>query len=191
MKKFLSIHIPRTGGGTFSTLVEKVYGSKMHRNHYYNGDPVDKSLFSLYDVIHGHFSYSQCKHIKNIPKIVWLREPIDRLLSRYFYNPHNRPWVHDDERLLRLARNQSNRQLKQIDSLNNFDLILRTEKFDESIVVFNEWSGLNIQKTTMRRNKSIHYDINENIIEEIRIILKPDIDMYQEFLEKKCDKRIL
>mgnify|MGYP003111082481 FL=1 len=113
--KIISSHIPRTGGNLFRNVLYDLYGvrdclenvkDKIYYDEKYftrKGDMVmyedygDKPEYNYYEVnptvdvpqyecIHGHFRLGKYKQLFNSHKlIVWLRNPIDRLISHYYF----------------------------------------------------------------------------------------------------------
>lgn len=103
-KLIISIHIPKTGGTTFSeilkTIAEEIfyldYGNQVFSPTalYRHGQLVQEPFESVTDlellpgrsVIHGHFRIG--KYLKKFPKasyVTWLRDPVERIASQYFY----------------------------------------------------------------------------------------------------------
>lgn len=68
-------------------LLQQVYGSDQIFLDYPWTTPASPiELQNDFKVIHGHFSASKYKDFpSHIKRIAWLRNPIDRLLSHYFY----------------------------------------------------------------------------------------------------------
>ena len=93
---------------------------------------------------------------------------------------------------------------RQIGDLDNMNLILRTEKYNKSIRLFSEWSGYEIPEKWygmlnigpppkgFKRNYVLNKPTVSNATKkELEKILKPDMDMYNQFLEKYCHKNLL
>jgi len=98
--ELISLHIPKTGGTSFHSLLHKNYGQKnvvrfemtydKTLNFYINGKQVDEPLFPKNTkVLHGHFEYWRllelAPSIKNLPLVTWLRNPAQRVISNYYY----------------------------------------------------------------------------------------------------------
>jgi hypothetical protein len=103
-KLIISIHIPKTGGNTFSEILRAIadevfyldYGSQIFSPTavYRRGKLVQEPFESITDlellpgrsVIHGHFRIS--KYLEKFPSasyITWLRDPVERIASNYFF----------------------------------------------------------------------------------------------------------
>ena len=93
----ISLHIPKTAGTSFRNILKSIYSEKdvvrfdiNERNevrlneNLYTG----KSLPSA-KVIHGHFVcetlYDNFQIPDNVLLITWLRDPVARVISNYFY----------------------------------------------------------------------------------------------------------
>lgn len=108
MKEFIFLHIPKTAGGSIilklreycrknnKSLLTDI--SKYDKKIYYNERPYEFNEclgnekpfvylenYEKYNIISGHFSIKKYEHL-NRPVVIFLREPIDRLLSQYFYS---------------------------------------------------------------------------------------------------------
>ncbi len=95
--ELISLHIPKTAGTSFRSNLVNVYGKKaVARFDILKGKIwLDEKEFkgdilpSNIRVIHGHFVYAELTEMLNIKsdvkKITWLREPVERVVSNYFY----------------------------------------------------------------------------------------------------------
>lgn len=97
--ELISIHIPKTAGTSFRNTLIGVYGEKgvvrldieLQRQdvrlneHLYS----ERQLPAGTRVVHGHFSYPLFRqHFDapaSLPVITWLRDPVERVISNYFY----------------------------------------------------------------------------------------------------------
>jgi hypothetical protein len=89
--ELISVHVPKTAGTAFTRILLRVYGPEQvfldypydkdyQRWFMKNGNPKIK-------VIHGHFQANKYnRHFPEAKKIVWLRNPINLLISCYFFN---------------------------------------------------------------------------------------------------------
>ena len=82
MVEILSVHIPKTAGGTFEKCLRRVYGSGLVL-HYGSPQP---EISAETRVIHGHFLAGAFSRKYPEAKLVtWLRNPVERFVSHYFY----------------------------------------------------------------------------------------------------------
>lgn len=103
--ELISVHIPKTAGGTFWQLLHRSYGAE-HVQYQdadritdpasiYNLDPqmwrrdVDTTIAGLSDqvkVIHGHFpAIKFWGRFPGAKLITWLRHPVSRVISHYYF----------------------------------------------------------------------------------------------------------
>lgn len=94
--ELISIHIPKTAGTSFRLMLKQEYGEKgAVRLDLVDGTIrlENKTLEKLIlppsvRAIHGHMSFQDVRSnfdIATIPVITWLRHPVDRVLSNYYY----------------------------------------------------------------------------------------------------------
>lgn len=95
--ELISLHIPKTAGTSFRKILEKQYGPALTRLDIRNGKLlVDEKLFwgtslpAQSKVIHGHFMYPALQQClakgEGKPKLItWLRHPVERVISNYYY----------------------------------------------------------------------------------------------------------
>ena len=100
MEKIISIHTPKAAGTSFREILFSAYGrekvledyaedpvnpiSKLHIDpKAYLRSPIDN--LNNFNVVHGHFHPSKYSFIKDTTYITFLREPIDNILSIYYF----------------------------------------------------------------------------------------------------------
>lgn len=97
--ELISVHIPKSAGTSFRNILKDVYGEtavirldidliykKLKINELpFEGFELDKKI----KVIHGHFSPAllneRFKINEQVPLITWLRDPVERVISNYYY----------------------------------------------------------------------------------------------------------
>jgi hypothetical protein len=102
----ISVHIPKTAGTSFLTAIESYYGERLLRD--YSDMPINRggvdrnlhavrlclsnTLFSPLDnntaCIHGHFLPMKYRYLRTKSQkrfIVWMRDPVERIFSHYYY----------------------------------------------------------------------------------------------------------
>lgn len=95
--QLVSLHIPKTAGTSFRNILKGVYGRRSVARLDITKDVVKlnekrysgHTLKSGIKVVHGHFKYdaifSKLAIERSIPIITWLRNPVERVVSNYFY----------------------------------------------------------------------------------------------------------
>ncbi len=95
----ISVHIPKTGGSSFRTLLENHFKDKLlldyadtpfeHNNFIRNSSAFLKMFkqadLSNYDCIHGHFLPIKYFLVRDKTTAIWLREPVEMVVSLYYY----------------------------------------------------------------------------------------------------------
>ena len=94
--KLVSLHIPKTAGTSFRNILKEVYGEEhvvrfditryiSVENEEFTGSKLKPGI----QVIHGHFPYYKLIELvelpEGVPVITWLRDPVERVISNYFY----------------------------------------------------------------------------------------------------------
>lgn len=214
--QLVSIHIPKTAGTSFRLILEQVYNKKKVarldifpidkqiklNNKIYNSD----ILPSNYKIIHGHISLSQVhKRLgidKNVPVITWLRHPVDRVFSSYYYLENRLiEELNENEKGSSITglRLQLQRTFKEyitaptsqnvmsrfidIKNLPNLFFIGLQEHFSNDLEYLSKklgWSGLK----EFRKNKIDHQNkINIELKELILKMNQSDMELYNRALE--------
>ena len=96
--ELVSLHIPKTAGTSFRTVLQERYGKRavLHFDIYASGTIHAKgkklkgdNLGKKTKVLHGHFAYAdlfdKVAVQANTPVITWLRDPVERVVSNYFF----------------------------------------------------------------------------------------------------------
>jgi hypothetical protein len=213
--EIISVHIPKTVGTTFRHILLEIYGKDQVIKLY--DSPERKSILSNPDiikemtVIHGHFKTSFFRqYFPDAKWIVWLRHPIFRLISEYFYQHQRIHKIQDREtkRVLELDlgilqyakinRNQ-NIQSLYIDEMNlrDFDFVGIQEFFDEDLAELKLLMGWDNCKNS-NPNKNPHPDyimgleaiLNDTkLMNQLALLNSKDMELYQTALELRAERR--
>ncbi len=162
----ISIHIPKTGGTTFQELLSSHYKSKLLRDYGLSEeDGPNKVKQGAYDCVHGHFIADKYSSVKNAEYVLWLRNPIQRLFSQYFFwkknkYPHSlawrrfyfEEWSFADFALSPGVRNEQSRYIGTLD-INSAKVVGITEFFDESMELFSVELGMKIDFSAIPQHR--------------------------------------
>jgi len=213
--KLVSIHIPKTAGTSFIHSLKKQYGHQKVARIDINGNrtrinktPVNKAyLYKNTAVIHGHFTIDLLhNHLSlphNIPAITWLRDPVERVISNYYYLYKRLDEELNEEKkglnilskmrrsLLEYAQDERNcnrmsKFLKGID-LKDLFFIGIVENYDKDIQELGRKLNWSIPEIVMHNKTG---KINKSIIDEktkalIRSYNKKDQVLYEDALAIK------
>lgn len=100
----LSVHIPKTGGTSFRTVLKNVYGSGYLEDYEWleqrpewmktrfagmSGEDIRNALSGI-RCIHGHYAPQKYTLLREVPGVdvrfvTWLRDPVERAVSMYHY----------------------------------------------------------------------------------------------------------
>lgn len=133
-------------------------------------------------VITGHFLIGKYAHLKR-PFVVFFRDPVDRLISHYYWARDRFGNVGVD--LKEFAERYPNYMSYIIDDdLSKIAFVGITERYEESVKKFSQWSGLkrvrNIPRVWVGKYKP--EDISEEDRKFIAEINKKDYELYNEAL---------
>jgi len=218
-RPFIFIHLPKTGGTTLSIIArrnEKPWSFKQFWNFIKRTDVPTLAQYRT-GTIYGHFGYGAHLLFKNKTKatyITFMRDPIDRVISHYYYHKTERndpnyefASKHTLEEWVQLSKHAINKQTQLISGLvthpannysleiaiqhlNNFGFIGLTEKFDESLFLMKYYLGWDLLTYVTRkqtRMKPKTSEIPKNTIELIKKANWMDIILY-DLAKKKVSK---
>jgi len=87
MKKCFFVHIPKTGGISVKANLQKFY--KVEKSlHAYTPQELNGLKIENYDLVTGHITPYKTDICNERIIITWVRNPVDRLISQYFYQKH-------------------------------------------------------------------------------------------------------
>lgn len=191
MLKIISLHIPKTAGRSFYQILKWAYKEKIdlphNRGKYvqegtFNEKEID---FDQFEILHGHLFYRHIEHLHkkyNSKIVTWLRDPVDRVISNYYYNISmnlEKSWKRQAEQrkemsLLEFAKRPQRRNVmsKTIEGIKAEDIFFIgiTERFNDDIIKLGkllEWPE-DIPQIT--ENKGTRYYNNPEIPTEYKQI---------------------
>lgn len=97
--ELISLHIPKTAGTSFRNTLVQVYGAtsviRLDIGLVHQETRIEEQVYtephlpSGVRVVHGHFHYPTLQArfpiAPEVPVITWLRDPVERVVSNYFY----------------------------------------------------------------------------------------------------------
>jgi hypothetical protein len=220
--ELISLHIPKCGGTSFRFMLKEIYGDRkvarldimlsknvtqLNEKPYHSAElPQDLR------VIHGHFSPEVLRaHFPipdHIPYITWLRNPVDRVISNYYYLEHRlKDLLREEERglnilskmqrnLLEYAKSGKNRNrmskfLQGLD-LADFRFVGILEHFDrdaEELVQIMGWSKYNVLHYNATPNKETL--VKDKIRSKIAEWNHLDMLLYEKALKLAENRRVV
>lgn len=206
MVELISIHIPKTAGRSFLSILKAQYGegsvAHFEKKNYSDkkraAEQFKRSLTENSRVIHGHLHYKEIEDVHkkyNSRVIAWLRNPVDRVISNYSFfkkrislSPEDAEMQRrSDVTLIEYANQEEsrNRMSKFIQGIEpkDFYFIGITEHFERDIVELGEllnWSPLQIPRINDNREfKDGLPVVTEAEIKLIEELNKEDISLYE------------
>ena len=211
--KMISIHMPKAGGLTFRNHLEIIYGKRnvFHdythcgRPDYKSTPPPNVILKHLRRpkktaIIHGHFLMERYVHLPGLHYVCWMRNPIERLLSHYYYwlraPDYNHPYyielVEKGLSVVEFARLMPNMFTRRFAPLeiNDFVFVGLVERYVESLRLFYDMfcPGKNV-KLDIYENRNLARDKDEYRLEREQRLELEKINHLDMKLYRKAVKR--
>ncbi len=212
MVELISVHIPKTAGTAFRQVLLDLYGVARVLDDY----PPDR----IYDpgtiinpkiaVIHGHFLPSKYRNLfPNAQRIVWLRNPIFRLISEYFFAKNIQDYNNIFHAQL-LEKNLSILEFARIPAMRNFltrhlagtqlqefDFVGIQEFYNQDLITLQKlmvWGE--ISPTIENSNCYQQYQqclqeiiSNDILINQLAKLNKADFKLYESALDLRAKRR--
>ncbi len=212
MIELLSVHIPKTAGTAFLHTLTDVYGiNKIIRD--YPPDKIhqpDSQIAANIKVIHGHFLPSKYQGFyPQAKRIIWLRHPIFRLISEYFFaktikdreNAVHAQLLNNNLNILEFAqipsmRNFLTQYIARI-KLQEFDFVGIQEFYSEDLQDLQKMMNWQNVKPIIKNNncypqyqKSLQEILsNTSLINQIARLNQEDLQLYQNALNLRAKRR--
>ncbi|OAV44832.1 sulfotransferase family 2 domain-containing protein [Lewinella sp. 4G2] len=211
--ELISLHIPKTAGTSFRHILKSKYGEQevirldipagKRRVRINEKRYRETTIPSGTRVVHGHFYlpelYAKFPETKDLPVITWLRDPVERVISNYFYLQKILRQLLDEEgkgvnllskmqrSLIEYARAEvnQNRQSKFLagKDLEDFAFVAIQEYYGEELVELSKvlgWSGVEEKKVNVTGKD--RPEVSIEIREEIARLNAADVALYQRAL---------
>ena len=150
----LFLHIQKTAGTSIIDLARPRYGSNMISHGDFIGHDPKEYVNTLF--VSGHFGYDYAKEL--IPSrysFTFLRDPVERILSFYFYCKNQK---NDEFRIYEVARN---RDLLGFLEAASEDFLIRKNILNNQVWQLSHGYFLNNKKTLLDAREVWHYSPNE------------------------------
>jgi hypothetical protein len=195
------LHIPKTAGTSFRISAAKYFGNEQVLYDYGDdSESTSPALLGASDseleahtiveaarhakMLSGHFSFTKYKDLfPDLPVVSFFRDPVDRVISEYVHFKNHHRYTGTLEEFYRCDRFQ-NRQHKCLGGIKPTDLDFfgLTERYEQSLEMFNEKYGTEMKLTTLNRG---NYGKRDDRIEptaqqiaEIKHLNQADIALY-------------
>ena len=217
-KLIISIHIPKTGGTTFLEILKAIaeevlyldYGNQIFSPTavYRRGKLVQEPFESITDlellpgrsIIHGHFHIRRyLEKFPNASYITWLRDPVERIASHYFFwqrAAQKHAFMEDPLCNKVISEKLSLVEFAELERLHNVqyrflapvgvehcDFIGITEEYDRSIKLFQKLFCPEVDTTLQLQNKNperprTFYKLEAGVREKILQLNELDVKTY-------------
>ncbi|RUL66828.1 hypothetical protein EKH79_03185 [Dyella dinghuensis] len=220
----ISVHLPKTAGTSFRLSLREYFGEG-YRDDYADGGlhrstrdrctlaiaaarTIDAQGLGDVACIHGHFmpvKYLLLSTRSPLTYVTWLRDPIERLLSHYYYwqesydkatsAPHHRQvieegWTLEQFCLSERFRNLYTQYLWGF-PLESFAFIGITEFYREDIVEFGE-RFLGHALPLHRLNASVHSQLpkcfDKAFLQRVRAFHSADVQLYRRAVDMRSER---
>lgn len=217
--ELVSIHIPKTAGTSFRNVLKGVYGRKsvIRFDIRSGGQKIEverkplkgSRLADNIRVVHGHFRYKDLIELieidESIPVITWMRDPVDRVISNYYYLSEILAKELQEEKkglnilakmqrsLLEYAQNEisRNRMYKFLDGMpaEKFRFIGIQEHYEDDLADLMKILGIDSYPEYKVNVTGKKYEVGEEIIEEIKSLNALDMQLYEEALSLRKERK--
>ena len=209
MKTFF-VHIPKTAGISFRDNLQRFYNSSRSLHIYLPKNLKDKNI-NDYDLVTGHITPLKSDISENRIIVTWIRNPVDRLMSQFFYQKYYQETNSDSltrysgypkeidnflHEFLKYALDEENRNMIYVDyftEINIFDynFIGITENFSkDQFTFFKTFFNSEVSEvyftnynSMINKDKNNSYFIDKGVRNEIERFHDKDMDLYHSILD--------
>ena len=150
------VHIPKTAGSSFATYLKQVESDVVRDiEKFWYDEYTDPKDYDKHKIIYGHFTTRKYMYL-NPTLITFLRNPVERVISQYFYN---RKKECPDCDILEYAKIPKYRNImtKQIVDLSYFDFIGLQDYFWGSLNLFAFKYGVKFEEGKIHKRNNRFY----------------------------------
>lgn len=191
----VSIHIPKTGGSTFTAILKHIYADKLQLAY---GDQRDV-IRTHPQCFHGHKiikKFSQDVYLlENAKWITFLRNPLNSAISLYYYHLGKRvldleQWLLHADKTKGYNHNRYNKQLAKCGKTwEEFDFIGVTEHYAASLNKISEllvWPEINYQSKNIGSYTSPN--LSADVVAEFEELNQQDYILYRNAVQALLHK---
>ena len=206
MVEIISVHIPKTAGSTFRRVIGQTYKPEEIVDYAPNNDRDNNELNTIVQnssnikVIHGHFYGKLFDTLfPKARKIAWVRHPVMRLISHYYYLkslPEATDLNIEAMSLVDFAEHNRNLISKYISNLDSFLFVGIQEFFEEDLKELKSilgWGKTHINNENQNKFTEYHkycHDILSDlkVIEKITSLNLEDLNLYEHLLDIRAKR---
>jgi hypothetical protein len=213
--KLIAIHIKKTAGMSFKHVLRGAYGRKYYRMNINQNVEDRTEAFNQHlaeipedtRVVHGHFQYTDALPLyeayPEVPVVTWLRDPVQRVVSRYFYSrrKYEEGLRREKDYLINFSllefagdprfANEMSRVMAGSD-LADLAFVGLLEHLEEDVAYLAALLGWQAYKIPMRNTnvsyKSKQTPPSKEELEEIARLNQEDVDLYRYALELRKER---
>lgn len=222
--KLISLHIPKSAGTSFRNTLKSIYGEsavirldisrkKIEEERQLilriNEKAYNKSSLSRrVDVLHGHFIIDdlqqQFELPANVPYITWLRHPVERVISNYYYLVERLESIIKEEqrnvdilnKMMRDLREYAkrpgncNRMASFLGSkpLSSFEFIGIQEHYAEDLAAMSQHFGWPAPSVLHHNKTGSKHAVSEKLRQKIAEWNAEDMALYEEALALRAER---
>jgi hypothetical protein len=217
----ISLHLPKTAGTSFAYALEQHFKTRFFKD--YTDFPINtpryernraalqaslsytENDFIDIDCIHGHFlpiKYLLLANKHEIIFVTWMRNPVERVLSHYFYwkrsyDPKTSPSLHrqvieEDWSLERFCLGPELRNLYDQFlwgfPIDYFDFIGITEFYEDDLAFFLRYylqTHIEPKRLNIGEEGESGYEIERSLRNKIELFHAKDMDLYKMAINKR------
>jgi hypothetical protein len=187
------VHVPKSAGTSFQRLLQRTFGDALAL-HYAPRFVIGPRT----RCIQGHCSAPNYRSFApNIRKVMWFRDPVERVVSEYFHwrrHPETHPL--DGVDLLHFARRREmvNIYRRALDGvrLSEIECVCITEHFQIGIELFRRMFGLTLEDgppENINPNKEVGacYRLPDGVREQLALANLADLEIYEAAKQRFAD----
>jgi hypothetical protein len=205
MVEIISVHIPKTAGSTFRRVIGQIYKpeeifdcsmSKHHDESKRQASASDPKIKAIHGHFHGDLFDTQ---FPNAKKVAWVRHPIVRIISHYYYLkslPEATELDIEVMSLLDFAEHSKNLISKYINNLDSYLFVGIQEFFQEDLdelKLILGWGKTHINNENQNKFTGYHeycHNIlsDDQIVNQIASYNQEDLDLYEYLLNTRAKR---